>query len=269
MFLLFDIGGTTTRMAISQTGDKLDDVKLFPTNHNFSEAMEKMHQVSDEFSNGETFHAVLGGVRSYDRQTGTLFHQPNFPLWGGEPLLATMREMWGKDVFLENDAVMVGLGEAIYGAGKGFDIVAYVTLSTGVGGCRINRGSVDDTEFSFEPGNMLVAGRNGTPVCLEQVISGSAIELYYGKNPFELESDQAWEEITEQVGIGLNNVVVMWSPQILVLGGSVAQKINFDKVNLYLKKYCKIYPKLPTVVKATLDEEGGLYGGLAKLKKLP
>ena len=38
MFLLFDIGGTTTRMALSRTGDALDEVKLFPTNHNFTEA---------------------------------------------------------------------------------------------------------------------------------------------------------------------------------------------------------------------------------------
>ncbi len=269
MFLLFDIGGTTTRMAISHTGDKLDETKLFPTNHNFSEAMEQMRQVGDELSNGERYHVVVGGVRAYDKKTGTLFHQPNFPLWVGEPLLARMREMWGQDVFLENDAAMVGLGEAVYGAGKGFDIVSYITLSTGVGGCRITGGKIDDTEFSFEPGNMLVSGRNGTPVVLEQIVSGSAIEQYYGKNPFELDSENAWEEIAEQVAIGLNNVVVMWSPNILVLGGSVPQKINFDKVNLYLKKYCKIYPVLPKVVKASLDEKGGLYGGLARLKKLP
>ena len=269
MFLLFDIGGTTTRMALSRTGDALDEVKLFPTNHNFTEATEQMRQVGDELSGGERYHAVIGGVRSYDRKTGTLSHQPNFPLWVGEPLLATMRQMWGKDVFLENDAAMVGLGEAVYGAGKGYDIVAYITLSTGVGGCRITNGEVDITEFSFEPGNMLVTGRNGTPVFLEQLVSGSAIELYYGRNPFELENEQAWEEIAEQVAVGINNAVVMWSPQVVVLGGSVPQKINFDKVNLYLKKYCKIYPKLPEVLKAELDEKGGLYGGLAKLKKLP
>lgn len=269
MFLLFDIGGTTTRMAVSKTGDTLDDIKLFPTNHNFSEAMEQMRQVGDELSKGERFHAVVGGVRAYDKKTGTLFHQPNFPLWVGEPLLARMREMWGRDVFLENDAAMVGLGEAVYGVGKEHDIVGYITLSTGVGGCRITKGKIDETEFSFEPGNMLVCGRNGTPVFLEQLVSGTAIELYYGKSPFDLENENAWEDIAELVALGLANVVVMWSPQIIVLGGSVPQKINFDKVNLYLKKYCKIFPVLPTVVKATLDEKGGLYGGLARLKKLP
>ena len=69
MFLLFDIGGTTTRIAISHTGDKVDDVKLFPTNHDFSQAMDEMNHVSHEFSKGEKYHAVVGGVRAFNKKT--------------------------------------------------------------------------------------------------------------------------------------------------------------------------------------------------------
>ncbi|MDO8270236.1 MAG: ROK family protein [Candidatus Levybacteria bacterium] len=268
MFLLFDIGGTTTRMAISHTGDKVDDVKLFPTNHDFASAMEEMRKVAYEFSNGEKYHAVVGGVRAYDRKKGTLFNQPNFPMWVDAPLLETMKSMWG-DVYLENDAVMVGLGEAIYGAGKGFDIVAYITLSTGVGGCRITKGRVDSTEYSFEPGNMLISDSNGGSNYLEDLVSGSAIEKKYGKNPFELEDQNAWREIEDLVAVGLNNVIVMWSPDLVVLGGSVPQRINFENVNRRVKELCKIYPVVPEVKIATIDEEGGLYGGLAYLKNLP
>ena len=268
MFLLFDIGGTTTRMAISHTGDKIDDVKLFPTNHTFTEAMEQMKVVAGQFSKGEKYHAVAGGVRSYNKLTGSLFDHPTIPLWVGEPLLQKMKEAWG-DVYIENDCVMVGLGEAIYGAGKGNKIVAYVTLSTGVGGCRITNGKADETLYSFEPGNMLIAGRDGKSDYLENLVSGSAIEKRYGVSPFELEDSKAWDEISELVSIGLNNVAVMWSPNVIVLGGSVPQRINFERVNEHLKIHCKIYPEPPLVKIAEIDEQGGLYGALAYLINLP
>ncbi len=268
MFLLFDIGGTTTRMAVSHTGDTIDDVKLFPTNHNFSEAMAEMKRVSEELGKGEKFHAVVGGVRAYNRKTGTLFNQPNFPMWVDEPLLSEMKNMWG-DVYLENDAVMVGLGEAVFGAGKDHGIVAYVTLSTGVGGCRITRGRVDPTEYSFEPGNMIISDNRGGKNYLEDLVSGSAIERLYGTGPFELADEASWSEIEAIVAMGLNNAIVMWGPEIVVLGGSVPQKLNFENINLKVKELCKIYPEVPPVVLAKIDEQGGLYGGLAYLKNLP
>lgn len=264
-----DIGGTMTRMAVSLTGDKLDAVKMFETSHNFEEASFQMKKIGDELSKGEKYHAVVAGVRALNRKTGQLFNQPNFPMWVGEPLLLKMKEMFGDSVFLENDAALVGLGEAVYGAGKGNDIVAYITLSTGVGGAKIESGKIDRSNYSFEPGNMLISAKNGEVDYLENLISGSAIEKKYGQKPGELEDDLAWEEITELLGIGLSNVCVMWSPNVIVLGGSVPQKINFEKVNAYLKRFCKIYPDVPNVLKAVLDETGGLYGGLAYLQKLP
>ena len=268
MFLLFDIGGTTTRIAISHTGDSVDDVKLFPTNHNFSEAMDQMYMISRELSKDEKFHAVGGGVRAYNKKTGKLFNQPNFPMWTDEPLLSRMQEMWG-DVYLENDAALVGLGEAVYGAGKGSKIVAYVTLSTGVGGCRIVDGKIDPVHYGFEPGNMFVIGNQNEHEHLENLISGTAIQKKYGVSPFDLTDDTAWSEIEEMVSIGLNNIVVMWSPDVVVLGGSVPQKINFENLNSKLRQLCKIYPDLPDVKLAAIDEQGGLYGGLAYLRNLP
>ncbi len=268
MFLLFDVGGTTTRMAVSQTGDGLDEVKLFPTNHNFDEAMEQMSKVGEELAQGGKYLATVGGIRAYNKKKGQLFNQPNFPMWVDAPLLQKMRELWG-EVYLENDAALVGLGEAVYGAGKGYRIVAYVTLSTGVGGCRITNGKIDESVYSFEPGNMLISAKSGEVEYLEKLISGTAIQQKYGKLPNELDDEMAWEEITELLSIGLNNVGVMWSPDVIVLGGSVPQRLNFEKTNEYLKRFCRIYPEVPPVKMAQIDEKGGLFGGLAYLQKLP
>ena len=174
MFLLFDIGGTTTRFAISYMGDKIDDVKLFPTNHDFSIAINEMKTVANELSKGERYHAVVGGMRAYDKKSGTLFHQPNFPMWVDAPVQQWMRETWG-DVYLENDAALDGLGEAVYGAGKNYSIVGYITLSTGIGGARIVDCKLEKTEYSFEPGNMYIPSGESEVVVFEQLVSGSAI----------------------------------------------------------------------------------------------
>lgn len=269
MFLLFDIGGTTTRMALSRTGDNLNDVKIFPTNHNFSEAMEQIENTANELSNGEKYHAVVGGIRAYNKKTGTLFNQPHFPMWVDEPLLPKLKEMFGTSVYLENDAAMVGLGEAVYGSGKGNRIVAYVTLSTGVGGARIVNGKIDESNYAFEPGNMLISAKNGEVEYVERLISGSALQEKYGKQPTEIDDEMVWDEVSEVLGIFLTNVTVMWAPDIVVLGGSIPKKLNFEKVADYFKRFCKIYPEMPSLKLSELDEKGGLYGGLAYLQKLP
>ena len=269
MFLLFDIGGTTTRIAISQTGESLDGVKLFPTNHDFGQAMEEMKKISVEFSKGEKYHAVVGGVRAYNSKKGELLNQPNFPMWVGKPLLSTMKQMWGDSVYLNNDAALVGLGEAVYGAGRGKEIVAYVTLSTGIGGARIINSKVDSAFYGFEPGNMLLPSHGGGVEYFEKLISGKSLQEKYGKAPQDIEDVEIWNGVIETLAIGLNNVTVLWSPEIIVLGGSVPQKLDFYKVNEALKKYVKIYPEVPEVKLAALDEKGGLYGGLAFLQRLP
>ena len=197
MFLVLDIGGTTTRMGLSYTGDKLDEVKIFATNHIFEEAMAQMLKVSEELSKGGKFDAVIGGVRAYDKKKGQLFNQPNFPLWVNSPLLEIMKEHFGDAVYLENDAALDGLGEAVYGAGKGKSIVGYITLSTGIGGVRITDGRIDKTAYSFEPGNMIISDKNGKLEYFENLASGSAIEKKYGHLPTELADEMAWEEITE------------------------------------------------------------------------
>jgi len=255
-------------MAVSRSGDAVDEMQLFPTNHNFSQAMDEMKRVADELSKGEDYHAVVGGVRAYDSKKGQLFNQPHFPMWVGEPLLERMKEMWG-EVYLQNDAAMVALGEAVYGAGRGKGIVAYITLSTGVGGARIVNGVVDSAYYGFEPGNMLIGDSKGGQEYVEKLISGTALKERYGKLPTEITDEDVWNEVSRDLAVALNNVSVMWSPEVIVLGGSVPQKLDTDKVTSYLQEVLKIYPQVPTIEKAELDEAGGLYGALAFLQKLP
>ncbi|HWR57864.1 MAG TPA: hypothetical protein VN328_03155, partial [Thermodesulfovibrionales bacterium] len=64
------------------------------------------------------------------------------------------------------------------------------------------------------------------------------------------------------------NTIVHWSPDIVILGGSVAGKIPLGRVRFHLRRIMKIFPKLPPIEKAVLGDVGGLYGALHFLRRL-
>ena len=53
---------------------------------------------------------------------------------------------------------------------------------------------------------------------------------------------------------------------MVILGGSVMKSIDIAKVRSYLEMLLTVYPRLPAIEKAVLEDEGGLYGGLVYLR---
>jgi len=179
-------------------------------------------------------------------------------------------------VYLENDAAIVGLGEAMNGAGRGEEIIAYITVSTGIGGARIVDGKIDRNIFGFEPGHQIIDPTGMLcPMCdsaghLEGHVSGVALEARFNKKAYEITDPQIWEEEAKWLAYGLNNTAVYWSPSVIVLGGSMIIKspgISIERVSHHLKKTLTIFPERPRLVKAELGDIGGLYGALEILKQ--
>ena len=85
--------------------------------------------------------------------------------------------------------------------------------------------------------------------------------------PSDIADPHFWHEFEEYLVIGLNNLVVTWSPNVIVLGGTVGllPQIIPDRVSLNLYKTTTIFPQLPKVVKGNLGDRAGLYGALALL----
>jgi len=171
----------------------------------------------------------------------------------------------GVPVYLENDTALVGLGESHFGAGQGAAIMAYHTVSTGVGGVRIVNGEIDQAHTGFEPGKQIIdidatVGKYGETT-LEELISGAAIEKRFGKKPFE---------ISQGDPIGLKNTILYWSPDVIVLGGSMVvgvPRILLSDIDRHVRELMTGFPALPTLKDATLKNLGGLYGALVLAQK--
>jgi glucokinase len=193
----------------------------------------------------------------FDWQRKVMVSSPNLPGWKDVALEKKLSTMLGVTVVAENDANAAALGEARFGAGQGSREIVYVTVSTGIGAGLIQDGRIyrGGRGFAGELGHMVVkpdgelcgCGRRG---CLETVSSGTAIAraaikavqqgiptVLQEKAKRELtapdvfsaaaKGDAAAASILEEalfyLGVGLVNVVNLLNPQVIVIGGGVAE----------------------------------------------
>jgi glucokinase len=256
-----DIGASKVRAAVTFDKVHLESIRIIGTPSKFNEAMKLIGEVVSEITKGcQVEAAVVGVAGPMDRGRARLL-KSNLEDWVGKPLREKLEGILGANLVLENDCALVGLGEATKGAGKGEHIVSYITVSSGVNGVRIVDEKIDNNVYGFEIGKQVVA-KNKT---LENLISGLALEKKYGEKPEYLHDRKIWKEEEENLAIGVANTILYWSPNVVVLGGALMDKISIDQVTRYVGGILNFYPELPDIRRAILGDFGGLWGGLKML----
>ncbi|MBU0707167.1 ROK family protein, partial [Patescibacteria group bacterium] len=233
MYLLFDIGGTNLRMAISRTGRRVDDCVIVNKPSDFKKGVLAIKTIADELSGGKKYKAVCCGIAGMlDPKKTKLVYSPHIKGWVGKPLKKELEKALNAKVFLENDADLGGLGEATYGSGKDKKIVAYIAIGTGIGGTRIVNKKIDANSIGFEPGHIIIcAGKKSylPPYYLgewEGLVSGTALEKRYGMKSKLIKKKAAWDYAIKYLVYGLHDVVRLWSPELIVLGGGLMDNPN-------------------------------------------
>lgn len=266
------------RIARASSLDSFDTPIIVDTPQSFEVGMDLFVKTAQQLAGAEKIEAIAGGVSgslSPDRRT--LEVSPHLPLWSGKSVPAALEERLSASVFIENDCTIVGLGEAHVGAGKNKHIMAYITVSTGVGGTRIIDGKPDETARGFEPGQQIIDTDNSLipechmPATLENCISGTSVGERAGKKPYEIpQNDPVWEQLADWLAVGLSNLIVMWSPDVIVLGGSMMvgnPAIPMERVHDKVKEKVAIFKQLPEIKRAELGAIGGIHGALVYLKE--
>lgn len=267
MNIVFDIGGSQTRVGISRGGKSLDQVSIKLTQPDWESGMRILEEVIDDLSGKEKVTGMVGGIAGvWDREKARLLKSPNLPNWVDKPIKERLQHKYQTPVVLENDAALGGLGEAVWGAGRGEKIVGYLAIGTGVGGARIVEGKIDHNAFGFEPGHQIVQS-TPTVATLEQMVGGRSIDLRYGVDAAQLHDESAWREIISFLAAGIVNITLLWSPHMVVLGGSVSKAIPIVELKEEVAKRIVIFPWVPKIETSQLLDEAGLWGGLAMLNK--
>jgi fructokinase len=276
---VFDIGGTTTRVGLSVDGATLATHTRYKTpvapDQGIKLLQDSLHSLAAQ--ENQSFTGIAGGIRGRlcenrrSLETDTVLTK-----WSGYPLVESLEQECNVPVYLENDAALAGVGEAVSGAAREFDLVVYHTISTGVGGVKVERGYLDDASVGFEPGHQIididrtVLGEDITPT-LENLVSGRAVEERMGVKPYEIsQSDTLWDTLAQYLGQGLRNSILYWSPEVIVLGGSMITGdpcIQLDSIRKHTVAALDGFVEAPFITHPALGDDAGLYGGLAILKQ--
>jgi glucokinase len=200
-----------------------------------------------------------------DPSSGVVLNPPNVPCWRNFPLADETRRAFGIPARVDNDANAAGLAEVLWGAARGYRYVFYATLGTGIGSGIVLDGQIyhGHTGSAAEGGHIVIdyhgpvcgCGKHG---CIEALCSGTAIARRAqeklatagtaGRRLIELAGGAAAAVKTEHVGeawregdplageilretahllaIWLGNVVDILDPDVLVVGGGVAQLMS-------------------------------------------
>jgi glucokinase len=239
-----------------------------------------------------------GGV---DIKTGTVLGPcPNIPGWQGMPIGKTLKDRLNLPVYVDNDANVMALAESRFGAAIGYSSVVCVTLGTGVGGGLILDGRVwrGAGGTAGEIGQMCI-NFDGPPCmgenagCIESYCSSQAIirrvksklggeltpvlsDLLNGdienlsiKKVFGAirKGDEvcrsAIMETARYLGIGLAAVVNLLNPEIVIIGGGIAdggpEFIEAVASEIKKRSFESAVSKL-RVARATLGNDAGFIG---------
>jgi glucokinase len=155
---LFDIGGSNTDIAISKDGDKVDKIEHFKTPASYVDAMATFKSVVKKLTNDEKVQMVAGGIAGVlNPEREKLVHAPHLHGWEKENLKKDISRLVGcNNVYIENDSDFAALGEATYGAGRDSKIVAYISVSTGIGGGLVIDKQIVPHNSSCEPGYQMI-----------------------------------------------------------------------------------------------------------------
>ncbi len=235
-----------------------------------------------------------------DLEKGLAVFLTNLPgNWRNVPVRDQLSKLTNLPVSLLNDARSMTLGEWKFGAGQGVDIACY-TLGTGIGGGLVINGRLilGPSGSAGELGHMSVDFNGpqcgcGGRGCIEAFASGPAIAamgmkaVVQGRSTMiadlavgdlnqitpELisEAAQAGDAIALEIyefagmiiGAGMANVITMFNPQRIVIGGGVAAagELIFDPIRRSIKERVFLTDSdLVDVVPARLGNNAGLIG---------
>jgi fructokinase len=92
-----------------------------------------------------------------------------------------------------------------------------------------------------------------------------------GCKPYEIDQDDAlWNQLAFFLAHGLRNTILYWSPDVIVLGGSMIvgdPRIFLDDIIQHTNDVVGEVTEVPLIVDAKLGDEAGLYGAMALLEK--
>jgi glucokinase len=291
-----DIGGTKIAVGmVNEAGVVLSKLET-PTDahHGYSHGIERMIAMLRETARSagvEISGIGIGSTGMVYPFSGAFGDVDFLPGWRGNNPVRDLSNAFSVSVALENDADASALGEASWGAGRGKSRLIYVTVGTGIGGGIILDGKLYRGADMAHPeighhvidssGPLCSCGFRG---CWESLATGPAMVAWFKVNaapdhryPADLSAKQvcqlaqqgdelacrAVEREAHLLGLGLANLINLFVPDAIVLGGSVMKSaaLFLSRIQKTISQGCRFVPFEKTeLALASLAEDANLIG---------
>ncbi len=256
MYIFLDIGGTNTKIASADNLKKINNFYYFKTPKNYLKGKKKIEEEIIKISENKKIKAIVIAIAGMvDGQKKQIITCPNLENWSKKPLIKSLEKKFNCLLYLFNDADLAALGEASFVKETN---IAYLSLGTGVGGSRIINKEIDRNNFGFEPGHQVIEKNKS----FEDLVGNKNIK----KNNINLDNKKNLYWWHENLAIGLVNTSLLWSPDLIILGGGLSHRYLSLKLLKPLVKKHFPFSKDLKIKKSKLKNQGALYGALNFLK---
>ena len=260
-------------------------------------ALELINRTNTDIKEIKSMGIGVPGVA--DSEKGIVIRAVNL-FWTKVPLAKEIRKYIDLPIYMDNDANVAALAEAVFGAGRGSKSSVTITLGTGVGAGFVLDGKIYKGAHHFAPEiGHIVIGNNGVRCncgkvgCLETYASATAliregkkaakkdpnslilkfangdIENITAKNvidaakQYDEEAIKIFNDYVKYLAIGIVNVINMLDPEVIILGGGVANAGDF-LIKPLKKEVAEniLFKDLPyaDIRKAELGNDAGIIG---------
>ena len=213
-------------------------------------------------------------------------------------IVGELKKKYNVPIYLDNDAKCAAIAEKEYGNLKGYVDSVFLCIGTGIGGAVFWDGHLLESARTpgFELGHMTIdiggrkcsCGNNGCfeayssignlrkivaeRMRLEKEITGKQLADILRNNSKNIIIGNVLDEYIRHFAVGLANIINIFEPEIIVLGGSIVyyEDIIVDKTREYLRKSNLIYNTdiFPKISMAKLKNDAGIVGATIIRKNL-
>lgn len=263
-YIGIDLGGTNVRtLLVDETGKSYSEVKDATERENgpdfvCAKIIRQIESLDTTVCGGlDKVEGIGIGVPGpVDTMNGVMIMATNLPGFENYPICEKISTRFNLPVFIDNDANVAGLAEALLGAGKGKPTCYYVTVSTGIGGAFIANGQLisGGRGHAGEIGNIIVKN-NGykhgglNPGAAEGETSGTAItrkgkeilgedkvshagDVFRLADEGDVKAQGIVDECISELATLFANIAHTVDPHCFIIGGGVmkSKRYFYDKL---------------------------------------
>lgn len=249
MYIFLDIGGSYTKIASSSNLKELENFSYFKTPKKYLDGKNKIEEEIEKIVNSKKVKKIVVAIAGLvDEKKNIANECPNINNWSKRPLAKNLKQKFKCQVYLKNDAQLSALGESVYNNLENKKIIAYLSLGTGVGGALVVNNNINPNHFGFEPGRQIIKNNQS----LEKLIGSKNLKT----------GNINLHDWHKNLAIGICNTAYFWSPELIIIGGGLAEKyLDLKILKKIIKQYFSIDKNIK-IKKSKLKRQSALWGGL-------